>query len=573
MISLPTNPHKNEGYLMDSIPSILQSIIETHMLTLLYWFSEELYRRLWRQAEGHFLVRLCEQMDWKALEAACAGYHHTSGPGAPPTHTVARLVRALVVKYLFDLSLREWEHELRWNLLVKRFVGYAAFEAGPDHATLERFELWVSEHQSRTYFDQVLLQIDRDFPAERHKPQIADTYALRANAATETVIGLIRHTMQRLLATLQEIDADSLAQIRGQLDQEALFGADAELKEFRLAQAERNQRLQTTVIAAVQGAELIRSWLQTRRGLSESQRQAVKLWLESLDKIITDEVSLTRNEQGQIVGVQELPKKQKGSYRIASATDLEATFRVHGEKIDFGYNVSVAATDTFIREIQADTGSQPDPVAIPDLLKAQQQHHDLLPPKLIYDQAAGTGKHHADVAKASGGQTQLVAPLIPYQERSQRFGPDDFTLSTLGTALTCPHGRVSTTAYRSQSGQGRTFRFSAEQCRSCPLVQQCRGDEVPPDNMRQTFVSDHRSVLAQARTYAQTDAFQQDMKARATIERLIANLVRYHGARYARRRGQRLCDFQVKMNAMAFNIRQWMRALDRRSPAKAAAQT
>jgi hypothetical protein len=218
MISLPTNPHKNEGYLMDSIPSILQSIIETHMLTLLYWFSEELYRRLWRQAEGHFLVRLCEQMDWKALEAACAGYHHTSGPGAPPTHTVARLVRALVVKYLFDLSLREWEHELRWNLLVKRFVGYAAFEAGPDHATLERFELWVSEHQSRTYFDQVLLQIDRDFPAERHKPQIADTYALRANAATETVIGLIRHTMQRLLATLQEIDADSLAQIRGQLE-------------------------------------------------------------------------------------------------------------------------------------------------------------------------------------------------------------------------------------------------------------------------------------------------------------------------------------------------------------------
>lgn len=212
-------------------------------------------------------------------------------------------------------------------------------------------------------------------------------------------------------------------------------------------------------------------------------------------------------------------------------------------------------------------------MAIPDLLKAQQQHHDLLPPKLIYDQAAGTGKHHADVAKASGGQTQLVAPLIPYQERSQRFGPDDFTLSTLGTALTCPHGRVSTTAYRSQSGQGRTFRFSAEQCRSCPLVQQCRGDEVPPDNMRQTFVSDHRSVLAQARTYAQTDAFQQDMKARATIERLIANLVRYHGARYARRRGQRLCDFQVKMNAMAFNIRQWMRALDRRSPAKAAAQT
>jgi len=318
---------------------------------------------------------------------------------------------------------------------------------------------------------------------------------------------------------------------------------------------------------------LIRSWLKARSDLSESQQQAVKSWLASLDKIVDDELLITRNEQGEIVSVQELPKKQKGSYRIASATDIDATFRVHGEKIDFGYNVSVAATDTFIREIQANTGSQPDPTAIPDLLKAQQEHHDLLPAKLIYDQAAGTGKHHADVAKASGGQTQLVAPLVPYHERSERFGPDDFALSPDGAALTCPHGRVSLTAYRSQSGDGRVFRFSAKQCQACPLAQLCRGDEVAVDNMRQVFVSDHRSVLARARTYALTEAYKEDLKARATIERIIANLVRYHGARYARRRGQSQCDFQAKMNAMAFNIRQWMRELQRRSPARAASQT
>ncbi|MFZ1464076.1 MAG: hypothetical protein WAV60_08480, partial [Anaerolineae bacterium] len=86
--------------------------------------------------------------------------------------------------------------------------------------------------------------------------------------------------------------------------------------------------------------------------------------------------------------------------------------RVHVEKTDFGYNVNLAATDTFIREIRADTGSQPDPVAIPDLLTAQQEYHDFMPVKLIYDKAAGTGKHHADVDKASDGQTQLVAPLM-----------------------------------------------------------------------------------------------------------------------------------------------------------------
>ena len=55
------------------------------------------------------------------------------------------------------------------------------------------------------------------------------------------------------------------------------------------------------------------------------------------------------------------------------------------------------------------------------------------------------------------------------------------------------------------------------------------------------------------------------MKLRATIERIIANLVRYHDARYARRRGQPNCQYQAHMNAMAFNLRQWLRLSTRRS--------
>ncbi len=87
--------------------------------------------------------------------------------------------------------------------------------------------------------------------------------------------------------------------------------------------------------------------------------------LDILAKILADELTFDFDEQGQVTGAHELPKKKKGSYRIASAADPDATYRVHGERIDFGFNISVAATDTFIRESQADTGSQPDAVAIP----------------------------------------------------------------------------------------------------------------------------------------------------------------------------------------------------------------
>ena len=236
---------------------------------------------------------------------------------------------------------------------------------------------------------------------------------------------------------------------------------------------------------------------------------------------------------------------------------------MHDEKIDFGYNVNVAATDSFIREVVVATGAQPDPVTIPDLLLDQQVHHGVAPPKLIYDAAAGAGKYFAEVDRITAGQTQLVAPPIPYDQRGKRFTPDDFVLAADGLALTCPQGQISTTAYRSGSGAGRNFRFSAHQCGDCPLASQCRGDAVGADRMRQVFISDYRSALAQARSYAQSEAFQADMKLRATIERIIANLTRYHGARTARRRGQANCTYQARMNGLAFNLRQWIRRLDR----------
>lgn len=560
---------------MTILPPGVRFIVETHLTSLLHWFSAEMYQRLLAQAQHHFLVRVRGHLDTGPLEAACAGYHHSSGAGAPVTHPVPRLVRALLAKSLLNLSLRDLEQAIRWNLLVKWFVGYAIFEAGPDHTTLERFELWVIEHEARTFFDEVLHQIDRNFPEERHKPQTGDTFAIHADAARESLIRLIRHTCQRLLADLADLacatDAgvDLRSQVESQLDVAALFGPPDEIKEVRLEPGERRQRLATTVVAAVHCQRLVEAALATQPTWPAVPHQIVTTRLILLEKILADELAITYDEHGQVCTVHELPKAKKGTYRLASATDPDATYRVHGERSDFGYNANVAATDTFIREIRADTGSLPDPVAIPAVLEAQKEHHDLTPDKFIYDQAAGTGKAHADVAHATAGQTQLVAPLIPYDQRSERFGPDDFTLAPDGQSLTCPNGQVSTTAYRSQSGGGRTFRFAAAQCTACPLAQPCRGDQLPPDHMRQVFISDHRSVLANARTYAQTPEFREDLKLRSGIERIIANLVRYHGARRARRRGQPKVDYQAKMNAMAFNLRQWMRQLDRRTPAAA----
>ena len=53
-----------------------------------------------------------------------------------------------------------------------------------------------------------------------------------------------------------------------------------------------------------------------------------------------------------------------------------------------------------------------------------------------------------------------------------------------------------------------------------------------------------------------------DMKLRPHVERIIAGLTRYNGARRARRCGEDKADFQAKMDATAFNIKRWLCLLD-----------
>jgi len=544
---------------MSTLPAYVLSLVATYLTSLLYWFSDQIYADLLKRDPDHLLLKLHDHVDLAPLEKACADFHHTSGPGARPTHPVPQLVRAFLVKYLFDWSLREIEWHVRFNLVVKWFVGYPLFAPGPDHSTLDRFDLWVCFHQRRTAFDEVLRQIDAAFPNERQSPQIGDTFALQANAAKESLVRLLRHTCQRLLTALDAADAPRGAQVRAQLDTVALFGPPHELGEYRLKPEERAARLQTTVLAALDCAQQVRAVLDQASPLPPQTRAPVSLWLELLDKVIQDDIALTRDEHGRLCGAVE--RKDKGSYRLGSATDPDATYRVHDDQSDFGYNTQVVVSDNFVREIQADTGAQPDAVSIPDVLRAQQEHHDLTPAKFIYDAAAGTGKTHAQVREVSHGQTQLVAPLVPHEKPTDRFTPDRFTLSEGDATLTCPNGQTASIAYRSGSGDGRTFRFYAPQCQGCPLWTQCRTQSEGSRAMRQVFISDYRADVDAARAYSLTPEFQADRKRRSRVERFVAGLVRYNGARRARRRGLVQADFQAKMNATAFNLKRWMRLL------------
>jgi len=547
---------------MVSIPDLpaevilaLQAAGETEA-ALWAWVSAQHYATLVAQNHDHLLVFVHEQLDMTALEAACTGFYvYTGQGGQAPTYTVGQLCRALVVKALYAWSYRQTEREIRSHSLVRWFVGYGLQAATLDHVTLYRFAHWVQQHAPRTLFDTVVRQLDQTFPHERTRPQVGDTFALVSRAREQSRTELLRESARRLLAYLAAGSPAAHATVLARFCWTDLFGLRNARPERLLDKPDRDALEIQTATAAHACLRLVRRHTPTATPPSVTA-QALTRWSERLAKILQDEFSITTDDQGCATQVTHLVKKPKGSYRLGSAVDPAATFRVHGDQTQLGYNANLAATKDFIREIHALPGAAPDSTGVADLIAQQKQHLGVVPPKLIYDRAAGMPKIFADVARVSTGQTQLVARLIAYGKSRTRFAPSDFTLGDQGQ-LTCPNGQVSTTAYRSGSGDGFTYRFVADQCQGCPRWDQCRDPQSAPDRYRQVFLSDYVYTQRNALAYTKTAAFQADMQLRPLIERIIACLTRYHGARRATAYGLANADFQLKLAAVGFNLKRW----------------
>jgi len=551
----------------------IQFFILWHWSILINFFNDYLLNLALSHAKSNLLVKLSRLLDFAPLEKLVDQYHHAAGPGSPVIHPARKLVRAILVKYIYDLSLREMEERLYSDMIIRWFVGYTLFDALPDHCTLERFEIWLKDQRHFSVFDEVLRQIKQDFPDEIRKTQIGDTYALRANAASEELRPMIRHVCTNILQAAIVAFPLLIDMSLSGFAWDQLLGMN---KETTLpSKEEQAERLQRVVLAALELQRRISALLQEH---TQQEFPVLRKQLAALSKIIADEISVIDQS------VQRLPPKEQGSFRIGSATDIEASYRKHGpdpEDTSFGYNLQVAISKTgFIHETRAYTGAVPDQTGVSDLISAQVERQGSCPSKLIYDQAAGAGKTRADVERVSNGQTLLVSKLPDYEKNEVIFGSYDFKLSEDGKTLTCPNQQVSEIAYKSDSGDGRNFRFRHFQCwqgripkgektpdlaRRCPFWEKCRQPDQGPRTMRLVFVSHYRKQVIDAQQYNDTELFLYEMKIRSRVERVVFELTHYNGAHDCRRRRLDNADWQARMCSTAYNLKHWVRRTDLRN--------
>lgn len=563
--------------IITELPAIVIQELEKNREGAWHWFSEQYDLRQEKQAADSLLVRVRHRFKLERLIVAGQAYRLYGGKrGREAAYSLPILCRALLLKYLMGWSYRRTCQEIRQNNECRRFVGYRLDEATLSYVTLQRFAIWVLLNQPRTLFSEILQQIDADFPEGASSTQVGDTFALLANVAEQSRTMMLRDGCRRLLHYLQQVAPVRHQQLWVELKQEELFGKAGDLPEYCLDKAQRDALEFKTALAADGCFYLVWRQFASLPRQNTLEFHALQRWLTILDKMLCDEFVFEAGEEAHSLSVRYCTEKERGSFVIGSTIDPEATFRKHGDLNQLGYNVQVAASKHFIREIFAQTGATNDGSGVADLVAHQLEHLGVVPTKLIYDRAAGSPKIFHDVAKAGTGKTQLVARLIDHSRTSTRFGPLDFTLREDGW-LTCPNGKSTHTCYRSNSADGYDYRFSAETCQGCPLRQRCRGEmptvitENPAPALpllgkankrkttshRQVFISDYRDHQRAAILYTKSEQFKLDMQFRSNIERIIAALVRYNDARHAHSKGTAKADFQARMAATAFNLKKW----------------
>jgi hypothetical protein len=546
---------------------ILQSWSLVLQLVSAYWYERQLSRY-----KSHWLLQLNQIADLSNLEEACAPFQADNGQGRPIRHTSRRLVRALLIKYLNDLSLRQTEELLDNHILFKWFVGYRLFEAPLDHSYLNRFEMWLFRNNPRLFFNEVIGLIDKLCPEDRLRIQLVDTFALHGRVAKTYLVELLRDVCGKILPLVADTDPDFHLSLLADLELITLFGHRRDKITAALKGAERGQRLQDVTRQALRLSRLLSQHLDQATHLTPEQQLGLRVLVAYLDKIISDETKVTANnpDDPDEVTITERKHGHKGQYRIVSASDFETTYRKHDNNKEAiaGFNATTLSTKTFIRETQVDTGAQQDNIALPEVLQAQHHYHRFYPDFVAGDMKYGYGKTRYQVSQVTDGQTQVIALIPDYDQRSDLYNPRNFTLSDDGLALTCPADKTTSARYLTPDKGGVDFRFSVKCCRGCDHWVQCRGPDSKKSVPRNVFISFYRGQLQAAQLFNETDIAKQGLKERMNVERQIYSLTNIYGARRAHSYGLKRTDYQLKMQATAHNLRQLVREMVKKGPSQ-----
>ncbi len=224
--------------------------------------------------------------------------------------------------------------------------------------------------------------------------------------------------------------------------------------------------------------------------------------------------------------------------------------------VKFGVIVDVEASRS-IR--QAEVG------AAKTMIERTEERFGLKPERLAADTAYGAASMLNWLVEEKG-----IAPHIPVFDRSKRddgtFSRSDFRYDPTGDVYLCPAGKTLTTTGTLVNG-GTTLLYLARKhdCDGCELKSLC----CPKVPFRRIPRDVHENARDVARSFVDTEAFEQSRRERKKIEMRFAHLKRILKLGRLRLRGPRGAQDEFVLAAIAQNLRRLASLAARPPPAQA----
>ena len=486
-------------------------------------------------------------------DAHFAALYETTGRAA-----ISPSLLALVTLFQFMENIPDREAaeqvvvRLDWKYALHLPVTYAGF----DFSCLCYFRRRLLEHaQERLVFEEVLGKVQAlGFLKKRGKQRtdaLAVLGAVRQVSALETVTETLRLAVRALApaapdwvarelpASFVEASAHSRADYRLSADERA-----AALQQVGHDGVWLLERLDATAPVAPRDLEAIAVLRTVWEQRDERVDGRVQVRAKTVD---CTELIVTPHDPG-----------------VRAAEKRGTKWR--GDKVHVTETAEADAPN-FLTAVTTAAAPSGDSAALPRI--RQRRAERALPP----------GEQYVDAGYVSGPQLaqsqdagiDLVGPALP-DTTSNQLKIADFTIDRAAKRAICPQGHtavkwgVSIEPDGSQSVHIQ-IQFAAAVCAACPLRPQC----TTGTSGRSLRLSAHYELVAARRREAQTEEFRERMRARPAIEATLSELVRKHGLRRHRYRGEAKRAFENLLKGAACNLKRLARALVARGERDAAA--
>jgi transposase len=478
----------------------------------------------------HHLRRVLEIVDFgrcRPLMASCYSPAH----GRPALDPVL-LLKLEYLEFHYRLSDREVIEQARVNMAYRYFLNLSLNSPLPHHTSLTYFRERLGAETHQRVFDDVVAQA-REHGLVKDRLRLKDATHIIANIAIPSTIRLVAETRDRLLTALRPLAPEQAAAETARAESIHLTTADAADKE-RLLQ--RVTHLQTLVAWTDQWRE--NHWAERT---DAAEWMALEEALRLAHKVLCD-------------------REDDANDKLVSLHDPEARTGKHGDwYTGYSLDVSMDADSEIITAVNVLPANGDEAADARTLIDQEEQAQGNDVRALSIDGIGFKGTMLRDLTDPQGPNLEVFVPPAAVPE-TKFFPPERFSLNVLGDAVTCPGGQETRHRKRSCKGTGWQYRFARKTCAACPLQPQCV-PKLEGARGRTVVKNDYEAEYRAAREKARTPEYAAVRRQHPRIERKLAELVRRHGARRARYRGQWRVRLQALLTTMVVNVKRLTRLL------------